>query len=73
MYNSAICLICNTLANPICNCGALAISFLDSNIILYVNDITKVKLVTLHYFTDGDVAHVTQGTSLKNVPVRILP
>ena len=70
---SVLCKNCNTLAEPICLCEAVAAEYDGKFIAIYSNDLMKTELITLWEDETGYVHYMNKKFDFNTAKVLITP
>jgi hypothetical protein len=68
-----MCTQCSTLADPICTCGAVGADIEGPIIAVYVNDLTKVEVMSIWEDENGHIHHIGNKIPLQHGKILQIP
>ena len=66
---NALCRLCRTLADPICECGAIASATVSTGLVLFSDNLSQVSLTTVWRDHFDKIVWVSEGDLLAKARV----
>ena len=71
--HSVLCKDCNTLAEPVCLCEAVAAEYDGRVTVIYADDLTRTELITLWEDDTGYVHYMAKNFDFEEAQIVITP